>query len=161
MSKYTHLHTHTHFSLLEALPKIPTLVKKAKSNGCPSLAITDNGNMYGTIEFYKECKKNEIKPIIGVDFYLATRNIEDKDLEIDTARNRIVLLAKDETGYKNLIKLVTISYLDGFFFKPRIDKKLLKEHKDGLIAILPAMSSETSPPRHANESRQGRTEAAW
>lgn len=154
MSKFSHLHTHTHFSLLEALPKIPTLVKKAKSNGCPSLAITDNGNMYGTIEFYKECKKNEIKPIIGVDFYLAARNIEDKDLEIDIARNRIVLLAKDETGYKNLIKLVTISYLDGFFFKPRIDKKLLKEHKDGLIAILPAMSSETSTPLRSTDLKK-------
>ncbi|OHA91971.1 MAG: hypothetical protein A3J09_00495 [Candidatus Zambryskibacteria bacterium RIFCSPLOWO2_02_FULL_51_21] len=135
MSKFVHLRVHSHYSLLEALPKIPDLVKKAKRCGMETLALTDSGNLYGAIEFYKECKENGIKPIIGVDFYVAIRTRHDKEARVDNQRSRLVLLAENETGYKNLLKLVTASYLEGFYYKPRIDKELLEKYNEGLIAI--------------------------
>src|SRR3989338_7998088 len=97
-SKFVHLHTHSHYSLLNALPKIDELVDEAKKNGMKTLALTDNGNLYGAIEFYQVCKKKEIKPIIGVDFYLALRSRNDKQ-PVDKERHRLVLLAENETGY--------------------------------------------------------------
>lgn len=100
-----------------------------------ALALTDSGNLYGAIEFYKECKKHDIKPIIGVDFYVALRTRHDKEARVDSERSRLVLLAENETGYKNLLKLVTDSYLEGFYYKPRIDRELLEKYNDGLIAI--------------------------
>lgn len=142
MSKFTHLHTHSHYSLLTALPKIDDLVKEAKKYGMTSLALTDNGNLYAAIEFYKACKKNEIKPIIGVDFYVATRSRKDMQAGIDNRRSRLVLLAMNETGYKNLVKLVTDSNLEGFYYKPRIDKELIEKYNEGLIAISPSFSGE-------------------
>jgi DNA polymerase-3 subunit alpha len=144
MSKFTHLHVHSHYSLLNALPQIPDLVKKAKEYGYNALALTDNGNMYGTVEFYQACVKKEIKPIIGVDFYVATRTRFDKQSGIDNKRSRLVLLAKNEQGYKNLIKLVTDSFLEGFYYKPRLDKELIQKYKTDLICILPSFSSEVS-----------------
>ena len=96
MSKFIHLHTHSHYSLLNALPKIKDLVKMAKKMEMPALALTDAGNMYGAIEFYQVCKKNEIKPIIGVDFYVASRKRTDKQGGVDNRRTRLVLLAKNE-----------------------------------------------------------------
>src|SRR3989344_2147283 len=133
--KFTHLHIHSHYSLLQALPKIPKLVEAAKKAGMEALALTDNGNLYGAIEFYKECKKVGIKPIIGVDAYLSSRTRHDKQAGVDKERHRIILLAKNETGYKNLLKLVTASYLEGFYYKPRIDLEILAKHAEGLIAI--------------------------
>ncbi|MEK7135340.1 MAG: PHP domain-containing protein, partial [Patescibacteria group bacterium] len=132
---FTHLRTHSHYSLLEAIPKIPELVKRAKKLGMESLALTDAGNLYGAIEFYKECVDEGIKPIIGVDFYVATRTRHDKEARVDNQRTRLVLLAENEAGYKNLLKLVTASYLEGFYYKPRIDRELLERHNEGLIAI--------------------------
>ncbi|MEK7176916.1 MAG: DNA polymerase III subunit alpha [Patescibacteria group bacterium] len=140
MSKFVHLHTHSHYSLLEALPKISDLVKKASLSNMDVLALTDSGNLYGAIEFYKECKKQDIKPIIGVDFYVASRTRLDKEARIDNERSRLVLLAENDNGYKNLLKLVTASYLEGFYYKPRIDKELIEKYHDGLIAILPALT---------------------
>jgi DNA polymerase-3 subunit alpha len=142
MDTFTNLHTHSHYSLLNALPKIDDLVKKAKELGFKSLALTDIGNLYGAIEFFKECQKKEIKPIIGVDFYLAPRKMTDKDGSLDKPRQKILLLAKNETGYKNLIKLVTAGHLEGFYYKPRIDREILEKHKDGLIAISPYFYGE-------------------
>lgn len=103
-----------------------------------SLALTDSGNLYGAIEFYKECKKQSVKPIIGVDFYVALRTRVDKETRIDNERSRLVLLAENDLGYKNLLKLVTASNLEGFYYKPRIDRELIEKYRDGLIAILPA-----------------------
>lgn len=141
MSRFIHLHTHSHYSLLNALPKIDDLVKDAKNKGMTSLALTDNGNMYGTIEFYKECVKHKIKPIIGVDFYTALRKHTDKET-VDKARYRLVLLAKNLTGYYNLINLVTESHLHGFYYKPRIDHDLIEKYHEGLVAIMPSFSGE-------------------
>jgi len=136
--KFTHLHVHSHYSLLEALPKVSDLVKKAKKLGMDALALTDSGNLYGTIEFYKECQEAGIKPIVGVDFYIASRTRHDKEARVDNERTRLVLIAENERGYKNLLKLVTASFLEGFYYKPRLDKELIENHKEGLIAILPS-----------------------
>ncbi|MEI7777651.1 MAG: DNA polymerase III subunit alpha [bacterium] len=142
MSKFSHLHTHSHYSLLSALPKLPELVAKAKDCGMPDLGLTDNGNMYGAIEFYKECKKQGIKPILGVDFYMAARTRNDREPRIDNKRTRIVLLAKNAEGYKNLIKLVTLSNFEGFYYKPRIDRELLEKYKNDLICISLSFSGD-------------------
>ena len=139
---FTHLHTHSHYSLLNALPKIDDLVGEAKKLGMNTLALTDNGNLYGAIEFFKACKKKEIKPIIGVDFYVAVRTRKDMQAGIDNKRTRLVLLAMNETGYKNLIQLVTISNLEGFYYRPRIDRELIAKYHEGLIAISPSFSGE-------------------
>jgi len=144
MKGFTHLHTHSHYSLLSALPKIDNLVDEANKLGMTSLALTDNGNLYGAIEFYKACKAKNIKPIIGVDFYVAVRSRKDMQSGIDNRRTRLVLLAINETGYKNLIQLVTKSNLEGFYYKPRIDRELIELHNEGLIAILPSFSGEVA-----------------
>jgi DNA polymerase III subunit alpha len=142
--KFTHLHTHSHYSLLQALPKIPELITAAKKEEMEALALTDNGNMYGAIEFYKECKKAGIKPIVGVDSYLAGRSRFDKQAGVDKNRFRLVLLCKNEKGYKNLLKLVTASYLEGFYYKPRIDFEILEKYHEGLIAISSSWSGDIS-----------------
>ena len=144
MAKFIHLHTHSHYSLLNALPKIKELIETAKKFNMPALALTDAGNMYGTIEFYQTCKKNEIKPIIGVDFYVASRTRNDKQGGVDNRRTRLILLAKNNIGYKNLIKLVTDSYFEGFYYKPRIDRELIEKYSEGLICIMPHFSGEIS-----------------
>jgi len=142
MSRFIHLHTHSHYSLLTALPKIDDLVKKAKKYNMSAVALTDNCNLYGAIEFYSECKKKEIKPIIGIDAYLAPRTRHDKEAGIDKSRTRLVLLAKDEIGYKNLIQLVSKAHLEGFYYKPRIDKELLERYHEGLVCISPSFSGD-------------------
>jgi DNA polymerase-3 subunit alpha len=141
-SDFVHLHTHSHYSLLEALPNIKDLVKAAKEDGQTALALTDNGNMYGAIEFYKECKKKDIKPIIGVDFYVAQRTRHDKEHRVDDRHSRLILLAKNEAGYRNLLLLVSKAYIEGFYYRPRLDRELLQKYREGLIAILPSFSGE-------------------
>jgi DNA polymerase-3 subunit alpha len=148
-SPFVHLHTHSHFTLLNALPKIDELVKAAKNDGMEALALTDAGNMYGAIEFYQACEKAGIKPIIGVDAYVATRTRHDKEAGIDNKRYRVVLLAKNKTGFTHILKLVTAGYMEGFYYKPRIDHELLEQYRDGLIAVLPSFSGE-----HAQALRQ-------
>ncbi|MBX4200236.1 DNA polymerase III subunit alpha [Candidatus Parcubacteria bacterium] len=142
MSKFTHLHTHSHYSLLEALPKVSDLVNEAKKMGSSALALTDSGNLYGAIEFYKECIEAGIKPIIGVDTFVAARTRHDKEARIDSIRSRLVLLVENEIGYKNLLKLVTASYIEGFYYRPRVDRELLEKFHEGLIAIMPSMNGE-------------------
>lgn len=144
MSKFTHLHSHTHFSLLNALPKVPELIDHVKKDGATALALTDDGVMYGAIKFYETCKNNDIKPIIGVDFYVALRTRHDKQSRIDNKRYRLVLLAKNENGYRNLMKLVSVSFIEGYYYKPRIDRELLEKYSKDLIAIIPQFSGETS-----------------
>jgi len=131
---FVHLHTHSHYSLLDGLAKIDGLVNKAKETGMPSLALTDHGVMYGLIEFYQKANKAGIKPILGVEAYVARHGHKDKRPKIDGSPYHLVLLAKNQEGYKNLIRLTTIAHLDGFYYKPRIDHDLLKEHSEGLIA---------------------------
>ncbi|MCC6290890.1 DNA polymerase III subunit alpha [Candidatus Nomurabacteria bacterium] len=143
-TSFVHLHVHSHYSLLDGLSKIPELVKKARSHGMPALALTDHGNLYGAIEFYKECVTNQIKPIIGVEAYVATRGRTDKEPHLDARRFHLTLLAKNLTGYKNLLKLVSQAYLEGFYYKPRIDKELLRAHHEGLICLSGCLAGELS-----------------
>ncbi|MEY2640635.1 MAG: hypothetical protein RL150_28 [Candidatus Parcubacteria bacterium] len=139
---FAHLHTHSHYSLLSAVPKVKELVKAAKADGMEALALTDNGNLYGAIEFYKACKDAEIKPIIGVDAYVAARTRHDKESRLDNKRTRLVLLAKNRAGYKNLIELITDANVEGFYYKPRVDRETLARWHTDLIAIIPSFNSE-------------------
>ncbi len=135
MTQFVHLHNHSHYSLLQGLSKIPDMMQKAKESNMNALAITDYGSMYGCIEFYKQCLKNDIKPIIGLDAYMAFRGMDQKDHGIDNKRYPFTLLAYNLTGYKNLMKLVTQSYIKGFYYRPRMDKELLREYSEGLICM--------------------------
>ena len=143
-SRFIHLHTHSHYSFLEALPKVEELVDKAKEEGMVAVGLTDTGNMHGAIEFYKAAKAAGVKPILGVDAYLAPRSRHKKDRDLDAKRSRIVLLAENEVGYKNLLALVTASWTEGFFERPRMDKEILKERHGGIIAILPSFAGDVS-----------------
>jgi DNA polymerase-3 subunit alpha len=143
-ARFIHLHTHSHYSFLQALPKIGELVEKAKGEGMDALALTDGGNMHGAIEFYKAATAAGIKPILGVDAYLAPRSRFDMDPTLDAKRTRIVLLAETNEGYKNLLALVTKSWTEGFYERPRIDRELLREHHEGVIAILPSFAGDVS-----------------
>jgi len=140
--KFTHLHVHSHYSLLDGLAKIDDLIKKAKELNMDSLALTDHGVLYGAIEFYKKAKKAGIKPIIGAELYLAPEGMHFKRIGIDKRRWHILVLAKNKTGYKNLIQLVTRAHLEGFYYKPRVDKGLLKEYAEGLIACSSCLQGE-------------------
>src|SRR3989344_3933508 len=134
-SHFVHLHVHTQFSLLDGACKIPELIALAKEYKMPAVAITDHGNMFGAIEFYTEAMKNGIKPIIGCEIYVAPGSRFDKSSQgIQEASYHLILLAKDETGYRNLMKLVSLGYLEGFYYRPRVDKELLSQYSEGLIA---------------------------
>ncbi|HEX9608616.1 MAG TPA: DNA polymerase III subunit alpha [Candidatus Paceibacterota bacterium] len=158
---FVHLHTHSHYSLLSALPKVRDLVSAAKACGMPALALTDSGSLYGAIEFYKACRKENIKPILGVDAYVAARSRTDKEPGIDNKRARLILLAQNLQGYKNLLKLVTRSHIEGFYYKPRVDRALLEEYHDGLIAIIPSFSGETTLALKASNKKGAAEILAW
>ncbi len=130
---FVHLHVHTEYSLLDGANRIKDLVKKVKDSGMKAVAITDHGVMYGAVEFYKECIKNEIKPIIGVEAYVAPRSRLNKESGIDDQYGHLILLAKNNEGYKNLIKMVSLSFTEGYYYKPRIDMELLKKYHEGII----------------------------
>ena len=132
--KLAHLHTHSHYSLLDGLPKIPELLDYVKELGMDSVALTDHGVMYGAVEFYKEAKKRGIKPIIGCEVYVAYESRLDKRPNIDSKSYHMILLARNQTGYENLVKLVTKAHLEGFYYKPRIDEEILEKYAEGLIA---------------------------
>jgi len=133
--KFSHLHVHSHYSLLDGLPKIDQLIDYVKELGMDSVALTDHGVLYGAVEFYKKAKEKGIKPIIGCEVYLAFERMNQRRPNIDDKRYHLVLLAKNETGYKNLVKLITKAHLEGFYYKPRIDDELLAQHSEGLIAL--------------------------
>ena len=139
---FVHLHTHSHYSLLDGLAKIDDLISEALALGMNSLALTDHGNMHGAVEFYKKSKKAGLKPIIGMEAYLAKRKLTDKQPNIDDKRYHLVLLAENNQGYKNLMKLATVASLEGFYYKPRIDKEILRKHSQGLIALSSCLSGE-------------------
>jgi DNA polymerase III subunit alpha len=142
MPRFVHLHTHTEYSLLDGISKIPKLVKRAKELGMEALAITDHGSMYGAIEFYKECKSAGIKPIIGAEIYVAPRSHTSKEGKVDAEPSHLTVLAKDYTGYLNLMKLISISHLEGFYYRPRVDKALLKKYHEGIICLSGCPGSE-------------------
>ncbi len=142
--KFTHLHVHSHYSLLDGLSKIPELVGRAKELGMEALALTDHGVMYGVIPFYNACLEAGIKPIIGVEAYIAPRGLADKSGKVDADYYHLTLLATSDAGYKNLLKLTTIAHINGFYYKPRIDLEVLKQHSEGLIALSGCMRGEVA-----------------
>ncbi len=131
---FVHLHVHSHYSLLDGLAKIDALIKKSQEYEMPALAITDHGVMYGAIEFYEKAKAAGIKPIIGLESYVAPRDLHKKEPKIDSRSYHMTLWAKNLTGYKNLLKLSSISHLEGFYYKPRIDEKVLSQYSKGIMA---------------------------
>jgi len=154
MSKFVNLHTHSHYSLLDGLAKIDHLIDAAKAKGQTSLALTDHGVMYGAIEFYKKCHKAGIKPIIGCEVYIAPRKMTDKSAKIDANPYHLVLLAKNNQGYENLMEIVSLAHLKGYYYKPRIDKQALKKYSKGLIALSACLQGEV--PRTAINQGQAK-----
>ena len=159
--KFVHLHVHSHYSLLDGLAKIDQLIAKAKGFGMEALALTDHGNLYGAVEFYKKAKKAGIKPIIGVETYVAPNGRLQKRPKLDEKRFHLVLLAKNETGWKNLIKLVTLANLEGFYYKPRIDMEILEKYHDGLVCLSGCYSGEIAKLIAAKNFEEARNIAAW
>jgi DNA polymerase III subunit alpha len=141
---FVHLHTHSHYSLLDGLSTIDKLVAKAKASGMPALALTDHGVMYGAIEFYQKMKAAGLKPIIGVEAYVAPNKHTDKRPKLDEKPYHLILLAKNNIGYQNLLELTSIAHLDGYYYKPRIDWELLEKYHEGLIATTACFQGEVS-----------------
>lgn len=140
--EFCHLHTHTEYSLLDGEASIKKLIARVKELGMTSCAITDHGSMYGVVDFYREANAQGIHPVIGCEVYMAPRSRFDKVHDIDNKTSHLILLAENQTGYKNLIKMVSSGYIDGFYYKPRIDFELLKEHSEGIIALSACLAGE-------------------
>src|ERR1700733_15027653 len=154
---FVHLHLHTEYSLLDGAIRIPDLMKKAAEFGMPAVAMTDHGNMYGAIEFYQAAQKAGIKPIIGCEIYMAPGSMIDKSAS--SARDaafHFTLLAKSLRGYHNLVKLVSAAHLEGFHYKPRIDKELLAKHSEGLIGMSACLKGEINMAIQAGDLRKAK-----
>ncbi len=140
--KFTHLHVHSHYSLLDGLAKIDQLIKRASDLGFEALALTDHGVLYGAIEFYQKARRAGIKPLVGCELYIAHEGMRQKRPGIDDKRSHLTVLAQSHAGYKNLIKIVTQAHLEGFYYKPRADKDLLRRHQTGLMALSGCLNGE-------------------
>lgn len=160
-SDYVHLHNHTHHSLLDGLTKIPDMVAKVKEMGMEACAITDHGTMSGAIEFYKAAKSAGIKPIIGIETYVAARSRHDRDPAKDKARYHLTLLAMNQQGYQNLMKLSTTANLEGFYYKPRIDHELLEQHNEGIICMSGCMGGELGENLRYDDYEKAKEIAQW
>src|SRR3990172_8172896 len=154
---FTHLHVHTEYSLLDGLSSIPSLLKRAQELGMHSLAITDHGSMHGAVQFYQAAREVGIKPIIGCELYLAPGSRQVRTPAEKTPYH-LILLAQNQTGYRNLIQLTTKAHLEGFYYKPRVDKELLAEHSQGLIALTACLQGEI--PRLLEQGRRKEAAAA-
>jgi DNA polymerase-3 subunit alpha len=141
---FVHLHVHSEYSLLDGAARIPITVKKAANMGMPALAITDHGTMFGVVDFYKKCKDAGIKPILGCEVYVAPRTIADRTPKVDDNLYHLVLLAENNEGYKNLLQIVSIAFTEGFYYKPRVDKHVLKKYSEGLIALSGCIAGEVA-----------------
>ena len=139
---FVHLHVHSEYSLLDGAARLKDLVNNAAALGMTSLALTDHGVMYGVVNFYKLCKQHGVHPILGCEAYVATRGRLDKTPHVDSSQHHLLLLAENEVGYRNLLKLVSVAHLEGFYYKPRVDKELLAEHSQGLIAMSACLAGE-------------------
>ena len=161
MGDFVHLHIHSEFSLLDGANRIKDLPVRAKELGMDAMAITDHGVMFGSIDFYKACKANGIKPIIGCEVYVAPRTRHDKDAELDSKYNHLILLAKNNEGYKNLSKLVSLGFTEGFYYKPRIDKEILEKYHENLICCSGCLAGEVSQAILKNDMEEAKNVANW
>jgi DNA polymerase-3 subunit alpha len=141
-SEFVHLHLHSEYSFLDGAVRMRELIKKAAEFQMPAVALTDHGNLHGAIEFYQEATKSGIKPIIGCEAYMAPGSIKDRPNNLRDAAYHLTLLAKDEIGYRNLVKLISTAHLDGFHYRPRIDKELLAARSTGLIGLSGCLKGE-------------------
>ena len=139
---FCHLHVHTEYSLLDGFSRLDKLISRVKDLGMTACAITDHGSMFGVVDFYKKCKSAGIKPIIGCEVYLAPRDMESKDSTLDKYSSHLILLAENNQGYKNLIKIVSDAYVDGFYYKPRTDKDHLRRYSEGIICLSACLNGE-------------------
>lgn len=158
---YVHLHNHTQYSLLDGLSKVPALVDVVKNMGMNAVAMTDHGTLSGAIEFYKEANAKGIKPIIGMETYVAPRNHTDKDPGKDKANFHLIMIAMNMTGYQNLMRLSTIANLDGFYYKPRIDHDLLEKYNEGLIVLSGCIGGEVGDALRQDQYKQAKKTAQW
>lgn len=156
-----HLHNHTQYSLLDGLTKVPELVKHVKDLGMDSVAVTDHGTMSGTIEFYQQAKKEALKPIIGMEAYVAPRRHTDKDVSKDRSYYHLTMLAMDNQGYKNLMRLSTVANLEGFYYKPRIDHELIEKYSDGLIVLSGCINGEVGENLRSGQYEKAKEIAEW
>ena len=161
MGNFVHLHIHSEFSLLDGANRIKDLPVRAKELGMDAMAITDHGAMFGAIDFYKACRANGVKPIIGCEVYVAPRSRFDKDPDLDSRYSHLILLAKDNEGYKNLAKLVSIGYVDGFYYKPRIDHEVLEKYHEGLICLSACLAGEVNQAILENDMEKAKNAALW
>ena len=161
MAKFVHLHVHTEYSLLDGLTKIKKLVSRVKELGMNSVAVTDHGVMYGAIELYKECKAQEIKPIIGMEGYIVNGDIHSKETKEDRQNNHLILLAKDVKGYKNLMSLSTIAHLEGYYYRPRFNKELLEKYHEGLIVLSGCHQGEIGQLLIQGDYNKAKEVASW
>ena len=160
-SQYVHLHNHSHHSLLDGLTKIPALVNAVKDMGMEAVAITDHGTMSGVLEFYKAAKAAEVKPILGMEAYVAARSRHDRDPQKDKARYHLIILAMNNKGYQNLMRLSSKANLEGMYYKPRIDHELLEEYNEGLIILSGCASGELGENLRADNYEEAKKIAAW
>lgn len=161
MSNFVHLHIHSEYSLLDGANRIKDLPIRAKELEMDAIALTDHGSMFGTIDFYKACKANGIKPIIGCEVYVAPRSRKDKDPNLDARYNHLILLAKNNDGYKNLAKLVSLGYTEGFYYKPRIDKEALEQYHENLICCSACLAGEVNQAILKNNMEEAKKVALW
>lgn len=161
MNGFVHLHIHSEFSLLDGANRIKDLPVRAKELGMNAMAITDHGAMFGAIDFYKACKANDIKPIIGCEVYVAPRNRKDKDPNLDARYSHLILLAKDNQGYKNLATLVSLGYTEGFYYKPRIDHEIIEKYHEGIICLSACLAGEVNQAILANDMEKAKEVALW
>lgn len=160
-SDFVHLHNHTYHSVLDGMTKVQDLVNKVKDTGMEAVAITDHGTMSGAIEFYKAAQDADIKPIIGIEAYVAARSHKDRDPQKDKARYHLIILAMNNTGYQNLMKLSTIANLDGYYYKPRIDHELLEKYNEGLIVLSACASGEVGENLRLDNYEEAKKVASW
>ena len=161
MGDFVHLHVHSEFSLLDGASRVKDLPVRAKELGMDAIAITDHGVMFGAIDFYKACKANDVKPIIGCEVYVAPRTRFDKESGIDNKYNHLILLAKNNNGYKNLSKLVSLSFLDGYYYKPRVDKELLEKYHEDLICCSACLAGEVPQAILNSDMKKAEESAKW
>ena len=160
-SQFVHLHNHTHHSLLDGLTKIPNLVNLVKDLGMEAVAITDHGTMSGIIEFYKAAKGAGVKPILGMEAYVASRSRFDRDPQKDKGRFHLTVLAMNNEGYHNLMQISSKANLEGMYYKPRIDHELLEEFNEGLIILSGCASSELSESLRVDNYEEAKRVASW